>query len=499
MYSQANTAGMKSALLIALMAACFTLPSIVHAQAPPGGGDGGMPTFEAPRASEGTVTAGEINSSNTGVILNVPVPDDAVYEGGSLQPEVSQDDGLTFFSVGTPHTITNAELGTAFDLAAISISSIESALGNVLSDGMTLTFREVTTDSEGTVHDAVALGQLLVNMPPDTTAPVIAAHEDVTAEATSASGAVVSYTSPAADDGSAVTCLPASGGTFAVGATMVTCNASDGAGNAATASPFTVRVADTPVASPDAGTYTSAQSVTLSAEGSPSIRYTTDGSTPTCAGSTYSSAISVGSSVTVKALSCYGEGGATASSSVASFDYTINIPAPAPAPAPSGGGGGGSAGGDGHSLFPVAPVVGVVTLPAPPAPVVSETNTVVVSASSPVVSAAPAPSTQRPAPHSVAPVAVAPRAATNEVGQSTEPVETEIGVNSSQAAAAGAPQREKIQWGPQVTTVDYGIGQLIAFFPWFVLFVLLLIILLSLFKILRTSNDFDTEYSEPRL
>jgi len=165
MYSQANTAGMKSALLIALMAACFTLPSIVHAQAPPGGGDGGMPTFEAPRASEGTVTAGEINSSNTGVILNVPVPDDAVYEGGSLQPEVSQDDGLTFFSVGTPHTITNAELGTAFDLAAISISSIESALGNVLSDGMTLTFREVTTDSEGTVHDAVALGQLLVNMP----------------------------------------------------------------------------------------------------------------------------------------------------------------------------------------------------------------------------------------------------------------------------------------------------------------------------------------------
>ena len=37
-----------------------------------------------------------------------------------------------------------------------------------------------------------------------------------------------------------------------------------------------------PVANPAAGTYTSAQSVTLTASGSTSVHYSTDGSTPTC-------------------------------------------------------------------------------------------------------------------------------------------------------------------------------------------------------------------------
>ena len=89
-----------------------------------------------------------------------------------------------------------------------------------------------------------------------------------------------------------------------------------------------------PSASPVAGTYTSAQSVTLSASGASNIHYTTDGTTPACStGSTYSSAISVGSSLTIKALSCYPN---SAASPVSSFAYTINITVP-----PSGGGGGG--------------------------------------------------------------------------------------------------------------------------------------------------------------
>ena len=83
----------------------------------------------------------------------------------------------------------------------------------------------------------------------DTTAPTIAAHADVTAEATNASGALVTYTSPATTDavdgaGTAM-CLPASGSQFALGTTTVTCNASDAAGNDATATTFTVTVRDT--------------------------------------------------------------------------------------------------------------------------------------------------------------------------------------------------------------------------------------------------------------
>ena|ERR1039458_162893 len=61
-----------------------------------------------------------------------------------------------------------------------------------------------------------------------------------------------------------------------------------------------------PVASSAAGTYASAQSVTLSASGASSINYTTDGTVPTCStGTVYAGAISVGSSETIQAVSCY--------------------------------------------------------------------------------------------------------------------------------------------------------------------------------------------------
>src|SRR5207302_1797962 len=72
----------------------------------------------------------------------------------------------------------------------------------------------------------------------DQTPPLIAAHADVTAEATSAAGAGVSYLAPSTSDnldspGVAV-CAPATGSTFPLGTTIVTCNASDANHNAAT-------------------------------------------------------------------------------------------------------------------------------------------------------------------------------------------------------------------------------------------------------------------------
>ena len=91
-----------------------------------------------------------------------------------------------------------------------------------------------------------------------------------------------------------------------------------------------------PVANPTAGSYTSAQSVGLTADGASNIYYTTDGTAPACpaTGILYSSPISVVSSLTINAISCYPE---SKSSTVATYAYTINIPT-----APSGGGGGGS-------------------------------------------------------------------------------------------------------------------------------------------------------------
>lgn len=85
--------------------------------------------------------------------------------------------------------------------------------------------------------------------PTDTVAPVIAAHGNVSAEATSPTGAGVTYTNPTATDNvdgtDPVTCLPASGSTFAVGTTVVTCTTQDNAGNAATPATFAVTVTDT--------------------------------------------------------------------------------------------------------------------------------------------------------------------------------------------------------------------------------------------------------------
>ncbi len=83
----------------------------------------------------------------------------------------------------------------------------------------------------------------------DTTAPTIDAHANLTTEATSGSGAVVTYAAPlsrdAVDGNVPATCAPASGSTFPLGTTTVTCNATDAHGNAAAAVTFIVTVSDT--------------------------------------------------------------------------------------------------------------------------------------------------------------------------------------------------------------------------------------------------------------
>jgi hypothetical protein len=81
----------------------------------------------------------------------------------------------------------------------------------------------------------------------DTTKPSIIVPANITAEATSAAGAVVTYSASATDifdGGVAVSCLPASGSTFAFGATTVTCTATDSHANTQTKT-FTVLVRDT--------------------------------------------------------------------------------------------------------------------------------------------------------------------------------------------------------------------------------------------------------------
>jgi hypothetical protein len=81
----------------------------------------------------------------------------------------------------------------------------------------------------------------------DTTPPVLTLPGPIVAEATGASGAVVSYQVTAvdtADPAPIVSCVRPSGSTFPLGTSSVTCSATDAAGNQATGS-FTVSVVDT--------------------------------------------------------------------------------------------------------------------------------------------------------------------------------------------------------------------------------------------------------------
>ncbi|QGQ95175.1 carbohydrate-binding protein [Paenibacillus psychroresistens] len=99
----------------------------------------------------------------------------------------------------------------------------------------------------------------------------------------------------------------------------------------ATPSPTPVpTIVVTPVFNPAAGTYASAQSVTISTTTSgATIRYTVDGTTPTTASTAYTSAISVASTKTLKAIAI--KPGMT-NSAVATALYTINTTTPTPTP-----------------------------------------------------------------------------------------------------------------------------------------------------------------------
>ena len=88
----------------------------------------------------------------------------------------------------------------------------------------------------------------------------------------------------------------------------------------------TVETVATPTFDPAEGTFTEAQNVTIScATSGATIYYTTDGSAPTTSSSTYSSAIPVSETTTIKAMGVKSD---MNNSDVATATYTINIPQP---------------------------------------------------------------------------------------------------------------------------------------------------------------------------
>ena len=107
--------------------------------------------------------------------------------------------------------------------------------GSFFPVGLTTVFCQATEPTGNAVYTSFTI---TVVAAPDHQAPTFAGGHDITVTARpGAGGAAVGYGRPTASDNSgavsAVTCAPASGTTFPIGTTTVTCAARDGAGNTA--------------------------------------------------------------------------------------------------------------------------------------------------------------------------------------------------------------------------------------------------------------------------
>lgn len=193
----------------------------------------------------------------------------------------------------------------------------------------------------------------------DTTSPALSLPTPFTVEATSGSGATASFTATASDlvSGSVTpACSPSSGSTFPLGATSVSCTATDAAGNVASGS-FGVTVSDTTPPTVTTGgnvarqtTSDSGEAVTFSATASDLV---TTALAPLCApasGSVFPLGVTT---VVCTATDAAGNAGTgtftvTLSKDAAGLPYSQWYGGAGPdggAPAPAGGGGGGGGGG----------------------------------------------------------------------------------------------------------------------------------------------------------
>ncbi|MCX6715369.1 MAG: chitobiase/beta-hexosaminidase C-terminal domain-containing protein [Candidatus Uhrbacteria bacterium] len=147
---------------------------------------------------------------------------------------------------------------------------------------------------------------------------------------------------------------------------------SGGGGGSSGGSGITIVIPYSPTVTPSAGAYTGTQSVSLASMGSTSIRYTIDGTTPSCTtGSVYATPISISATKTIKVRGCNSAG----SSPIGTFVFTIKSAPPS--------GASGSGGSTGTITLPANPV-SILPLTAVPNTNTGSTPTV----TAPVASAA---------------------------------------------------------------------------------------------------------------
>jgi uncharacterized repeat protein (TIGR03803 family) len=187
------------------------------------------PTMTSP--SSNTVTKGPVN-----VAFNLP---EAAASGKlTLRFSGSGTSTLTLASSQETAGAHSFSFDPANPTATAAIASISG--GSTVTNGLhtvTLSYQDVLSNPAATaVTSSVRI---------DTTPPTFNLPANISVNATSAAGAVVTYSASAVDTGgsgiSASSFVPASGSTFPIGVTTVNASATDVAGNAASGS-FTITV-----------------------------------------------------------------------------------------------------------------------------------------------------------------------------------------------------------------------------------------------------------------
>jgi hypothetical protein len=209
---------------------------------------------------------------------------------------------------------------TAFDVVSGSLAVTSTGSVNTLVVGA-YTIGYTATDASGNVGSASRVVNVV-----DTIAPALGPVSDVTAEATGPAGAVVTYATPTAtdivDSSVDVACVAPSGSVFPLGASTVTCTATDDSGRSSSGG-FTVTVLDT---TPPALTVPANVTQSLPSGGGSSMAVTysataTDAvSTPTVSCSPASGSLFVFGTTTVNCTAT----DAAANATSGSFTVTVN-------------------------------------------------------------------------------------------------------------------------------------------------------------------------------